>query len=419
MASLHIPIHQRVFDNGLRVVIAPNHKSPVACLSVGYKVGSKDEHRGKTGFAHLFEHLMFDGSANVARGEYDAYLSAAGGQCNAYTAYDQTIYHEVVPSHQLELALWLESDRMVKCGVRQIGLETQQKVIIEEIGQTVEDQPYGRWREAQAAVAYAPECSYSWEVYGSKADVAAATMDDVREFFGTFYRPDNACVVVAGDVCPEEAFRLAERYFGDIPRGNGTPPRNKFLPEYRRNGYVCSEDNVPLAATVLSYHYGGMNDDNYLTGAALASIAGDGRSARIYDALTRRRQLASSVYVYPDLREHTSLLTFMAIAATPEISCEELGEALHQEISGLATDGVSSHEIGKARNSLATSLAYILQTSAGAADAITAQTLFWEQPDRVNTILDRYAALSDAQLNDFVRETLHDDNCVRTDIVPS
>lgn len=419
MASLHIPIYQQVFDNGLRAVIVPNHKAPVVCLSVGYKVGSKDERRGKTGFAHLFEHLMFDGSTNVARGEYDAYLSAVGGQCNAYTAYDQTIYHEVIPSHQLELALWLESDRMAQCGVRQIGLETQQKVIIEEIGQTVEDQPYGRWREAQAAAAFAPECSYSWEVHGSKEDVAAATMDDVREFFGTFYRPDNACVVIAGDVQPDEALRLAERYFSDIPHGEGIIQRNQFSPEYRRSGYVRSTDNVPLAATVFSYHYSGMHDEDYLAGSVLASIAGDGRSAQIYEALIRRRQIASSVYVYPDVREHTSLLTFMVIAATPEISCEELSEALHQEISRMADEGISSRELGKARNSLTTSFAYTIQTAAGAADAVTAQTLFWNQPERVNSILDRYTALTEDKITDFMRETLRNDNCIRTDIIPA
>lgn len=419
MSSLNIPVFQHILGNGLRIVVAPNHKAPVACLSVGYKVGSKDERRGKTGFAHLFEHLMFDGSANVARGEFDAYLSAAGGQCNAYTSYDQTIYHEVVPSHQLELALWLESDRMAQCGVQQIGLETQQRVIIEEIGQTVEDQPYGRWREAQAAAAFSPECSYSWEVHGSKEDVAAATMADVREFFAAYYRPDNACVVIAGDVQPDAAFGLAERYFGGVPNVAERPQRNLFAPEYRRAGYVRSDDNVPLAGVVLSYHYPGMTDERYLMGSALASAAGDGRSARLYDSLVRGRQIASSVSVYPDAREHTSLLTFMAVAATPEIGCDALYDALHDEITRTAGDGIAPRELAKARNGLATSLAYTLQTAAGTADTLTAQTLFWLQPERVNTILDRYAAISGENLNEFAREVLRPDNCVRTDIVPT
>lgn len=418
MSSLRIPIYQRLLGNGLRVVIAPNHKAPVVCLSVGYKVGSKDERHGKTGFAHLFEHLMFDGSANVARGEFDAYLSAAGGQCNAYTSYDQTVFHEVLPSHQLELALWLESDRMAQCGVQQIGLETQQRVIIEEIGQTVEDQPYGRWREEQAQTAYAPECSYSWEVHGTKADVAAATMKDVQEFFAAYYRPDNSCVVIAGDVKADEAFALVEKYFGEIPNA-AAPRRNDFLPEYRRSGYVRTQDNVPFAAVVLSYHYDGMLDERYMMGAALASIAGDGRSSRLYESLVRNLQVASSVSVYPDAREYTSLLTFMAVGATPETTCNELYDALRAEITLLSDGGVTLREMTKARNGLATSLAYNLQTASGTADTITNQTLFWHDPERVNTILDRYAHLSEIKLHDYARHILRDDNCVHVDIVPA
>ncbi len=416
MATIHIPIIQRKLSNGLHVVASPNHKSPVACLSVGYKVGSFDERRGKTGFAHLFEHLMFDGSTHVARGEFDAYVSSAGGQCNAYTSYDHTVYHEVVPSHQIDLALWLESDRMSQFGVQQIGLETQQKVIIEEIGQTVEDQPYSRWRVDQAAAAYSPDCSYSWEVHGSKEDVGAAAMDDVKDFFASFYRPDNACVVIAGDVDPDNAMMLVERYFGDIQSSSTATPRNRFLPEYRRASHIRTQDNVPFSAVVLSYHYGGMLDEQHLVGALLASIAGDGRSSRLYEALVRNRQIASSVMVFPDAREHSSLLTFMAIGANQEVTCEELYNALQEEIDSLLKKPILPREIEKARNGLTTSLAFSLQTAAGVADAVTAQTLIWKEPERVNTILERYTAISDKQLHKFAAEILQENNCIRTDI---
>ena len=176
------PLLDYRLDNGLRVILIKNEKAPLVNVTLGYKVGSKDDSFSHKGFAHFFEHLMFDGSKHVKRGEFDVFCSKAGGTFNAYTSFDQTIYHTTVPAHQLDLVLWLESDRMMQFGVQQIGLETQQKVVSEEIKQTVENQPYGTWRVQQGKLAFNDECSYQWEVLGERAHIETATLEDVAAF---------------------------------------------------------------------------------------------------------------------------------------------------------------------------------------------------------------------------------------------
>lgn len=413
-------IHERILPNGLHVVIAPNHKAPVVCVTIGYKVGSKDELPTKNGFAHLFEHLMFDGSTNVARGDYFRLAASAGGSPNAYTAYDQTIYHVTVPAHQLELALWIESDRMMQFGVQQIGLETQQRVVTEEISQVVDNQPYGSWRTKQAELAFSADCSYSWEVHGSKEHVAAATMSDVQEFFDGYYRPDNAIVTIAGDVSAEDGFALAEKYFGDIPKGKNPVRRNTFNSNmFLGNKHAVVTDNVPLPAVFMSFHTDGFLNENSPQADILAGIAGEGRSSRFYRSLVYDKQIASSAFAFHDPREMASLFTVSATASTPDITCDELSEALLAELSVLCEKGIEESEILKARNSLATSIAYPMQTCTGIADILTQQTMFWNNPNRINSLLSRYNRFSATDIQDYSKSIFNPENMVRVDVVPA
>jgi predicted Zn-dependent peptidase len=413
-------IYERILPNGLHVVIAPNHKAPVVCVTVGYKVGSKDELPTKNGFAHLFEHLMFDGSTNVARGDYFRIAASAGGSPNAYTSYDQTIYHVTVPAHQIELALWIESDRMMQFGVQQIGLETQQRVVTEEISETVENQPYGSWRTKQAELAFSADCSYSWEVYGSKAHVAAATMHDVQDFFNGYYRPDNAVLTISGDISADSGFALAEKYFGDIRRGKNPIRRNSFTKDmYLGNSHAVIKDNVPLPAVFMSFHTDGFLNDNNQSTDILAGIVGEGRSSRFYRSLVYSKQIASSAFAFNDQREMASLFTVSATAASPEISCDELSEALLSELSAVVEKGIEESEMLKARNSLATSIAYPMQTCTGIADILTQQTMFWNNPHRINSLLARYNRFSARDIQEYALSILRPENMVRVDVVPA
>ena len=279
-----LPIFRKKLDNGLETVILPIRKVPVVTISVGYKAGSKNEVRGKTGLAHLFEHLMFEGTANVPKGGFDQYCSIAGGTNNAYTTYDLTSYIMALPSHQLELGLWLESDRMFNFEIGEKALENQKKVVVEEINQTVENQPYGRWRNFLAENAFAPESCYSWEVQGFADDVKSVGMKDINDFYEKFYQPENACLVIAGDIDPGSALPQIEKYFNQqVTRKEiYRPPNGKEM--LQSGNYAKFEDNVPFHALFLAFHCSGFKDEEILAGDVLAFILGSGKSSILYNS---------------------------------------------------------------------------------------------------------------------------------------
>ncbi len=413
------PMMDYQLENGLRVILLKNEKAPLVNVTLGYKVGSKDDSFSHKGFAHFFEHLMFDGSKHVKRGEFDAYCSKAGGTFNAYTAYDQTIYHTTVPAHQLDLVLWLESDRMMQFGVQQIGLETQQKVVSEEIKQTVENQPYGTWRVKQGKLAFSDDCSYQWEVLGDRSHIESATLDDVATFFNGFYRPDNAVLVIAGHIEFSKAQASVEKYFGSIEKKKSPIMRNAFNPSMKRSGSIEFTDAVPLPAIFKSYHIDGFRTGNSIHADILASAFGDGKSSRLYASLVREKQIASGMFCFADQREHASLLTFSATAAHQGISAEQLSEAMDQEIQGMLNEPLSEHELSKAVNGAATGLAYHMQTNAGLADFICTQTMFWDDPMRAFTMLDKYKAVSKEEIHELYETIIPNRESISVNVIPN
>lgn len=416
-ANPHMINH--VLSNGLRIIILPNEKAPLVNVTLGYKVGSKDDSFSHKGFAHFFEHLMFDGSKHVKRGEFDALCSKAGGTFNAYTSYDQTMYHTTVPSHQLDLVLWLESDRMLQFGVEQIGLETQQKVVSEEIKQSVENQPYGTWRVEQGRLAFTDDCSYQWEVLGNRSHIESATLDEVASFFDAYYRPDNACLVISGHVDVSTVLKSVERYFGIIPSKKQTIKRNQFVNHMKRTGQIVVQDAVPLPAVFVSYHLDGFMSDSSVQADILASAFGDGKSSRLYSHLVRDQHIASSVFCYADQREHASLLTCSATAAHPGISHQQLLDALDKEIQGLLAEPFSDTELEKAINAAGTGYAYHMQTNAGIADMVCNQTLFWNDPMRAFSILDRYRAVTKNEMNGLIEGLIRGKESCTVSIIPA
>lgn len=416
-ANPHMINH--VLSNGLRIIILPNEKAPLVNVTLGYKVGSKDDSFSHKGFAHFFEHLMFDGSKHVKRGEFDALCSKAGGTFNAYTSYDQTMYHTTVPSHQLDLVLWLESDRMLQFGVEQIGLETQQKVVSEEIKQSVENQPYGTWRVEQGRLAFTDDCSYQWEVLGNRSHIESATLDEVASFFDAYYRPDNACLVISGHVDVSTVLKSVERYFGIIPSKKQTIKRNQFVNHMKRTGQIVVQDAVPLPAVFVSYHLDGFMSDSSVQADILASAFGDGKSSRLYSHLVRDQHIASSVFCYADQREHASLLTCSATAAHPGISHQQLLDALDKEIQGLLAEPFSDAELEKAINAAGTGYAYHMQTNAGIADMVCNQTLFWNDPMRAFSILDRYRAVTKNEMIGLIEGLIRGKESCTVSIIPA
>ncbi len=413
----YVNINRRKLRNGLDVVILYNPKAPIVSMNLSYKVGSKDEKYGRRGFAHLFEHLMFEGSQHVPKGEFDKICSSAGGTNNAYTTYDYTAYTMTIPSHQLELALWLESDRMFFSDISINALETQKKVVTEEILQTVENQPYGRWREYLASNAYSEKSSYSWEVHGSKDDVASSSLEDVNDFFRTFYNPANACLVLAGDCKPQSTFDLVEKYFGFDGKNNSII-RNNFLPEYKLFGQnITTFDNVPLAASFISFHCEDFLSEKLYSADVLSYIVGTGKSSELYKNLVYDKQIASQVGAFVDKREHTSLLTFYAVANSPEVNADVLYYEIKAELNKIKDGSIEFELLEKSKNQLLSQMANEIQYSSGLADMIGNFTLFWDNPDLIFSVLDKYNQVENSSIIALANEYLNFDKAIRVDVL--
>ncbi len=409
----------QTLDNGLRVVVIPRRNAPVVSVAVTYGVGSYSEAPTNTGFAHLFEHLMFEGSENVAHGMFDKYCSEAGGDNNAYTTFDKTTYYMSLPAHQVELGLWLEADRMASFGVDDDALNVQKNVVLEEINQNVENSPYGTYSRVLSRLAYAPEAGYSWEVYGEPKHVAASTLQDVRSFFTNFYRPDNACLVVCGDVTPEDALPLVKKHFGDIPRGTTPLVRKDFKPDFRLGKrHERVEDTIPTDTIFCSYHFDGYMTPEVYAADVLCSVISDGISSRLYKALAYDELIASDVNAYVDDRRHTSLFTIYAVSNGGEYTCETLYNSMWKVLDSVVKGGITERELTKAKNRIRTRIARTVQRASGIADEAAHQALFFNEPERVFRLGDDYAAITAEEVHNLAQKLFHTDNEVRIDFVP-
>ncbi len=414
MAQVHP--YDTTLGNGLRVIVCPDHSAPVANVTVMYRVGSHDERRGKTGLAHLFEHLMFDNAAPGNDKQYDVFCTKSGGTNNAYTTFDYTTYHIDLPANNIEMGFWLESERMRSFRITQHALQTQRSVVVEEINQNVNNQPYGIWRRAMQEISFAPSSSYSWDVYGYESDVSSVTIDDARSFFETFYRPSNAVLCVAGDVTPERAVELAQRYFGDIENTHETIARNTFNASERSYGaHRVVEDNVPMTAVFMAAHVPGYVNSELLDVEIASSILGSGKSSFLYNELVSKRGIASAAGAFVDRRANASLLTFYAYAADPSITGDALASAVYETLN--KTEVTQKH-LDAAVNKLRTSHASEIMKANGVADSVAWTTLFWNDPQRMNTILDDYRNVTLEQIIALQQEVSTADAFTRLDIVP-
>jgi len=414
-----LPIYANTLKNGLKVVILPNAKAPLISINLAYKVGSKNEEPHMTGIAHLFEHLMFEGSKHVPKGDFDKYCSMAGGTNNAYTTFDLTSYNMTLPKHQLELGLWLESDRMMEFSVTEESLQTQQKVVSEEILQTVQNQPYGLWRELLSGSAFKKDCSYSWEVHGSSSHVMSCTLDYLRKFFNRYYQPDNACLVLCGDVVPKNALALIENYFAEIPVLNGRDTSKSF----DKNCIIGGErevfyDNIPAAGVFLGFHCPGFTDDDIFKADILSNIFGNGRKSRLYDNLIDDLEIASHTGSYVDSREEASLLIIYALASGSEVTADELRYKMLETIDRFLSIGLDKDEMEKSINQLTTRIAYEFQYNSSLADLVAQQSLFWDDPKRVFKLLDMYKKITIKDIQMFAERIFAKSNMIEIVALP-
>lgn len=338
--------------NGLRVILLQDHSTPIVHVTLWYHVGSKDEKPGRTGFAHLFEHMMFKGSRNVQPEAHTSYIASVGGQSNAYTTEDTTVFWQTVPAQYLPLTLWLEADRMASLRVEDATFKTEREVVKEERRQRVENQPYGRLSEIIYDKAFTTH-PYKHPVIGSMADLEAASIADVREFHRTYYRPDNATLVIAGDFDPATARTLVAREFDKVAKPTGTVPRSiPAEPARTKELRVTIEEDWPLPAVVVAYPitYDG-HPDSYPLHIA-AKVLSDGTSSRIYQRLVYKERLALSAFGQANLIEHPNLFYAVAIVA-PGHTPAQVADALIDEMQKLVREPISERELQRSKNQFA------------------------------------------------------------------
>ncbi|MCG6956817.1 MAG: insulinase family protein [Gemmatimonadetes bacterium] len=413
MGILDVPFTRHRLDNGLRVVLSHDPTAPVVAVNLWYGVGSRNEAPGRTGFAHLFEHMMFQGSLHVPKNRHFELVERAGGSLNATTWYDRTNYFETLPSNQLELALWLESDRMgwMVPAMDQEKLDNQREVVKNEKRQRYDNQPYGDWDERLHRMVYPERHPYRHTVIGSMEDLDAATLDDVASFFATYYVPSNAVLTVAGDFDPDRTLRLVEAWFGEIPGGDPIPPLpgEPSLPPLI--GDTVRDEvvgDVPLPRVIVGTRIPPYSVDGFAVAEVARSVLGTGRASRLYRRLVRERRVAKDVttYAFPLLTGAGMLLTWAT--GYPGSKPEELEAALAGEMEGLAD--ATSDEVERAVAVTETDLVRSLERVGERADLLSMFELYFNDPGRLNTEIDRLRAVTPEQVRGFAAERLGADN---------
>jgi zinc protease len=421
LSRLSIPFARHTLANGLRVVLSPDRTIPVVATNIWYGVGSRNEPAGKTGFAHLFEHMMFQGSAHVPKNKHFELIERVGGSLNATTWFDRTNYFETVPSHELDLALWLEADRMgwMLPAMDREKLDNQREVVKNERRQRYDNQPYGDWDERLQALVYPPTHPYHHTVIGSMEDLDAATLEDVAAFFDTYYRPNNAVLTLAGDFDEGVALEAIERYFGEIEAGPDIPPipgetdLEGLIGETARELVVS---DVPLPRVIMAFRIPPYSSPDFAVAEVSRAVLGLGRASRLYERLVRERRLATSVvtYAFPLLTGASMLLVWAT--GFPESDPDALEAAMTEEIDALAA--VEQHEVDRAIALTETDLVRMLERVADRADLLSMFELYFADPGRINRELDRLRAVTLDEIRMFVAERLGPSNRAVLTYVP-
>jgi predicted Zn-dependent peptidase len=418
-----VPIDRHALDNGLRIILSRDPRAPVVAVNLWYDVGSKHEKPGRTGFAHLFEHMMFQGSANVEKGQHFSLVQAAGGTLNASTWLDRTNYFETLPGHELELALWLEADRMASLlpAMTQEKLDNQRDVVKNERRWAVDNQPYGDWDERMQALVYPERHPYHHPTIGSMEDLSAASLEDVQEFFATYYAPNNAVLTIAGDFEADAALELIQRHFGPIPSNPSLPPAPDMSVD-ARIGHEVREtvpDQVPLPRIYFAHRIPPFGSDAFDALDVAADVLGAGRASRLYASLVREQRLAqdASVFVFPIVGGASMFAVW--VTARPGVAPESLEAATLAEIGRLAADGPRDEDLERVRNLHAAHAAGALERISERADRLSMYACLFDEPERVNTEVSRYAAVDGDRIREALTASLSPDNRVTLTYVPA
>jgi zinc protease len=418
---IHIPFTRHRLDNGLEVVLSRDPEVPVVAVNLWYRVGSRDERPGRTGFAHLFEHMMFQGSEHVPETAHFAHIEQAGGSLNGSTWLDRTNYYETVPANHLELGLWLESDRLgwLVGAMTQEKLDNQRDVVKNERRWRVDNQPYGDWDERIQTMIYPPDHPYHHSVIGSMEDLDAASLEDVETFFKTYYRPNNAVLTLCGDFEEARALELIERWFGEIPAGDPVPaiPGRTDIPAVLESPVRDRvEQDISLSRIYRAYRIPPYGDPAWYPAGVAAHILAWGKASRLNRTLVREQRLAQDAvaYAFPVVVGAAMLVVW--VTARPGVELDALEAALDAEMAGLAS--VTEEEVTRAVRLIEARQLDELQKVDERADQLSMFTCLFDDPGLINTELDRIRAVRASDVRDFAARHLGPDHAATLVYVP-
>ena len=419
---MRIPVETYELDNGLFVTLSEDHTAPIVAVNLWYHVGSANERIGRTGFAHLFEHMLFQGSAHVGSNEHFELIQRAGGTLNGSTWLERTNYFETVPSHQLALALWLEADRMgdLLPAMTQEKLDTQRDVVKNERRWAVDNQPYGTMLEKLQELAFPTTHPFHHSLIGSMEDLSEASLDDIAQFFATYYTPDNAVLSIAGDFERGEAQRLIAEYFAPIPRGKGKPPLPpmNLPPVFGRPTREIVPDDVSLSRLFLAFRSPVFGSAEYYAGSVTSAVLGLRKGSRLHRSLVRDRQVASDAASYTfDLAKGSDLLV-VDVTARPEVTPSQLEEEVEREVDTVYREGVTQLEVNRAIALIETDLVSSLQSAGERADRLSMFATYFRKPELINEQAAAYRAVTVDRVNALIAERLGPDNRASLMYVP-
>jgi len=398
-------------DNGMHVILHEDHSTPIVTVSVLYHVGSKNEDPDRTGFAHFFEHLLFEGSENIERGEFFKIVQGNGGVLNANTSFDRTFYFEVLPSNQLELGLWLESERLMHAKIDEEGVETQRGVVKEELKQRNENTPYGTILNETFGHAFV-EHPYHWTPGGSPEYINQAKLEEFMEFYKTFYVPNNATLSIAGDLDMAQTKKWIEDYFGPIPKGKGEVPRPTIVePEKTAEVRDTVWDNIQLPAVVMGYHMPGQGDKEFYAMSMLSQLLSQGESSRFQKSIKDEQEKALFVGAFPLPTEDPGLALMFGIV-NAGVEAHNLESAMNGEIDKVKNELISEEEFNKLRNQVENDFISGNSSVRGLAENLANYHVYYGDANLINTEIDRYMSVTREDIQNAAKKYLRDENRV-------
>jgi predicted Zn-dependent peptidase len=409
--SQAIQFEKYVLPNGLKVILHEDHSAPVVAVTTLYHVGSKNEDTTRTGFAHFFEHLIFEGSKNINRGEYDKYVTNAGGVSNANTTQDRTFYFELLPSNQVDLGLWLESEKMMHAKIEQVGVNTQREVVKEEKRQRNDNRPYGSFLNEVLKRAFKVH-PYRWSPIGSMDHLNAATLDEFIQFYKTYYVPNNCVLSIAGDFDKAVLKEKIAAYFGSIPKGT-LPINRPNIKEPALGGEVRDViyDNIQLPGVFQAYRAPKQGGEEYYAFNILSALLSGGESSRMNKILVDKKQQAAAAQTIPFFNEDEGLLITLAIANVG-VKVEALEQSMDTVTNELKNSLVDEREFQKVKNLIMTELVSRKATMAGIAESLANNEVYFGDANLINTEFDKYNKVTREDVLNVAKKYLNKDNRV-------